>query len=159
MACMKPRRKGTKRFLRGTAPKGGGSSSKPANSFDSFPVCDKIIKKMDTENIKKLTKYWAKKKTVTGTNSREATASLRVPNAHLHPAPANGLLVEGNVGIGTTSPQQRLEVTSVMRLTPTDSPGVCNVTYKGSIYYNNSLSELCHCTGASWTQVDGGGGC
>jgi hypothetical protein len=65
----------------------------------------------------------------------------------------------GRVGIGTTSPIQKLEVSSIMRLTPTDDINICDSTTKGSIYYDNSLSELCDCNGVSWAQVDGGGSC
>jgi hypothetical protein len=65
----------------------------------------------------------------------------------------------GNVGIGTASPAQKLEVTSIMRLTPTDDVNACTASTKGSIYYDASLSELCDCNGVSWAQVDGGGSC
>lgn len=69
------------------------------------------------------------------------------------------ILANGSTGIGTTAPVQTLEVSNVMRLTPTDSPGVCGANQKGSLYYDNSLSELCDCDGAAWAQVDGGGAC
>jgi len=55
--------------------------------------------------------------------------------------------------------QGGMTISNVMRLTPTDSPGTCSATYKGSIYYDASLSELCDCDGTSWAQVDGGGAC
>lgn len=66
---------------------------------------------------------------------------------------------DGRLGIGTTAPQQQLEVNTTLRLTPTDAPGACSGTTKGSLYYDESLSELCDCNGSSWEQVDGGGAC
>jgi hypothetical protein len=66
---------------------------------------------------------------------------------------------DGNVGIGDTTPAQRLEVSNIMRLTPTDDVPACTSSTKGSIYYDNSLSELCDCNGIGWSQVDGGGTC
>ena len=76
-------------------------------------------------------------------------------------ANADRFLVEsdGNVGIGDSTPGQKLEITSVMRLTPTDSPGACTASQEGSLYYDDSLGELCDCDGSSWAQVDGGGAC
>jgi hypothetical protein len=65
----------------------------------------------------------------------------------------------GNVGIGTQSPNARLEVSSVMRLTPTDSPGTCDTNLEGSIFYAASYDEPCFCDGSNWKQLDGGGSC
>ena len=65
----------------------------------------------------------------------------------------------GNVGIGTTSPATMLEVSSVIRSTPTDSPGSCNSSIEGAMYYDDSLNEPCFCNGTAWQQFDGGGGC
>ena len=65
----------------------------------------------------------------------------------------------GNVGIGMTNPTQKLEISSVMRLTPTDAPGTCNAGAEGSVYADNSLNEPCYCNGANWKQFDGGGNC
>ena len=42
---------------------------------------------------------------------------------------------------------------------PTDSPGTCDGTTEGRIYYDASLDEPCFCNGSSWTQFDGGGSC
>lgn len=66
---------------------------------------------------------------------------------------------DGNVGIGTITPVVKLEVSSVIRSTPTDSPGTCNASIEGAMYYDDSLSEPCFCNGSSWRQFDGGGGC
>ncbi|MDP8212646.1 MAG: hypothetical protein P9X22_05055, partial [Candidatus Zapsychrus exili] len=66
---------------------------------------------------------------------------------------------DGNVGIGTTSPNQKLHVNAVMQLSPTDSPGTCDAAAEGSIYADDSLNEPCYCNGSAWTQFDGGGGC
>jgi hypothetical protein len=59
----------------------------------------------------------------------------------------------GKVGINTTSPAQPLEVSSVMRLTPTNSPGSCNAGTEGSVYYSSDFNELCFCDGSSWKRA------
>ena len=51
-----------------------------------------------------------------------------------------------------------LEV-DTFKTNPTDSPGSCNGTTEGHLYYDASLSEPCFCNGSSWTQFDGGGSC
>ena len=65
----------------------------------------------------------------------------------------------GNVGIGTTTPNSKLEVSSVIQSTPTDSPGTCNSNSEGGMYYDASLNEPCFCDGSNWKQFDGGGNC
>lgn len=52
-----------------------------------------------------------------------------------------------------------VDVSEVLKLAPTDSPPTCNAGAKGTIYYDDSLGELCDCNGSAWAQVDGGGGC
>lgn len=42
----------------------------------------------------------------------------------------------------------------VMRLTPTDNPGACGAATRGSIYFDNSTSNLCECDGIAWRQVN-----
>jgi hypothetical protein len=69
------------------------------------------------------------------------------------------ILNTGNVGINTTFPLQVLDVNGVMRLVPTDSPGDCNSTLKGSLYFDDSMSEPCFCNSTDWSQFDGGGAC
>lgn len=66
---------------------------------------------------------------------------------------------DGNVGVGTTTPNARLHVNAVMRLQPTDAPGVCNAGTRGAMYYDASMNEPCSCNGASWGQMDNGGVC
>ncbi len=65
----------------------------------------------------------------------------------------------GSIGINTTTPVQLLDVDGVMRLAPTDGPGVCNSTLKGSMYFDESMSEPCFCNSTDWSQFDGGGVC
>ena len=45
------------------------------------------------------------------------------------------------------------------RTNVTDSPGTCDTTTEGRIYYDASLDEPCFCNGTSWNQFDGGGAC
>lgn len=45
------------------------------------------------------------------------------------------------------------------RLQVTDSPGSCDGTTEGRLYYDASLDEPCFCNGSTWSQFDGGGGC
>lgn len=68
-------------------------------------------------------------------------------------------LLGGNVGIGTASPATRLEVSSVLRLTPTDAPGTCSSTLKGSMYFDDSQGEPCFCNGTNWVEFDSGNVC
>ena len=67
--------------------------------------------------------------------------------------------VTGKLGVGTTSPKAKLEVSSVIKSTPTDSPGTCNSDMRGGMYYDASLNEPCFCDGSNWKQFDGGGNC
>ena len=67
--------------------------------------------------------------------------------------------VSGKVGIGTSSPAAKLEVSSVMRLTPSDSPGPCDETTKGSLYFNGSGNRPCYCNGTDWVRMDGNTNC
>lgn len=64
-----------------------------------------------------------------------------------------------NIGINTKTPVQLLDVNGVMRMTPTDDPGDCDSNLKGSMYFDDSMSEPCYCNGSDWTQFDGGGTC
>ena len=66
---------------------------------------------------------------------------------------------DGRVGIGTTSPVQKLDVNAVMHLNPIDSPGACDSGVRGSVYYDDSMNEPCFCNGSAWVQFDGGGNC
>ncbi len=60
---------------------------------------------------------------------------------------------------GDLAASGRLRISSLMRLSPTDSPGTCNAGWEGSIYYDGSLNEPCFCDGSNWRQFDGGGTC
>ena len=63
------------------------------------------------------------------------------------------------LGIGNASPATTLEVTSVIKSTPTDAPGTCDANSEGGMYYDNSMNEPCFCDAANWVQFDGGGNC
>lgn len=65
----------------------------------------------------------------------------------------------GKVGIGTNSPETELEVSGIMRLTPSEIPAVCTPGLQGSVYYDSFLDEVCFCNGQNWMQMDGGGIC
>jgi hypothetical protein len=52
------------------------------------------------------------------------------------------------IGIGTTTPTQTLEVSSVIRLTPAAGPENCDSTTEGSVYYDSFFDELCYCGGS-----------
>jgi hypothetical protein len=47
----------------------------------------------------------------------------------------------------------------IFDLNPTDSPGTCDGTTEGRVYYDDSLAEPCFCNGSEWRQFDGGGTC
>jgi len=55
-------------------------------------------------------------------------------------------------GIYAAMPTSALDVNGEMKLQPTDSPGQCAATDTGSIYYDNSISELCTCNGTNWVK-------
>ena len=67
----------------------------------------------------------------------------------------------GAVGINTTYPSAgvNLEVSSIIKSTPTDSPGTCNSNTEGGMYYDASMQEPCFCNATNWVQFDGGGNC
>lgn len=64
-----------------------------------------------------------------------------------------------NVGIGATNPTAKLEVSYILRLTPTDAPGYCTSDLQGGVYFDQVLNEPCFCDGEYWYQFDGGGLC
>jgi hypothetical protein len=60
----------------------------------------------------------------------------------------------GNVGIGTTSPQATLDVSGYARLTLQSSqPVACSSTNQGAIALNH-LAQACACNGTSWIFAD-----
>ena len=70
-----------------------------------------------------------------------------------------GEMGSGKVVSWWRSDQDLFGIDHTLRLVPTDSPNTCNAAAKGNIYYDDGLSELCDCDGASWAQIDGGGAC
>jgi hypothetical protein len=67
----------------------------------------------------------------------------------------------GAVGINMTYPSTgvNLEVSSIIKSTPTDSPGACNVNTEGGMYYDASMKEPCFCNSTNWVQFDNGNPC
>ena len=63
-------------------------------------------------------------------------------------APATPPGIGGNVTIN-----------GFLQLEQTDVPGTCDVNTAGTIYYDNTLNEVCDCNGSSWAQIDGEGLC
>ena len=66
--------------------------------------------------------------------------------------PANSLIVEGDVGIGTTGPQADLEVNNTLRLNPTTAP---NHTVEGSLYYDSFSKKVKYHNGSGWQPMGG----
>ena len=64
----------------------------------------------------------------------------------------------GNVGIGTTTPDTKLEVNGIIKLTPQGSAPTCNVTTEGGTYYDDFTDHAYLCDGNNWNQIDGGAG-
>jgi hypothetical protein len=56
---------------------------------------------------------------------------------------------EGNVEI----------IDGVLKLNNTDSPGTCDGTTEGSLYYDATLNEPCFCNATNWLPLDGTGSC
>ncbi|OGW95299.1 MAG: hypothetical protein A3I73_02075 [Omnitrophica bacterium RIFCSPLOWO2_02_FULL_45_16] len=93
----------------------------------------------------------AKKGAIGETYSNPAT----IPDGSI---PTSGLLVEGNVGIGTTNPAAKLEVSGgSMRLAPTSQPAS---PQPGMIYYDSSTTPgiMKYWNGSAWVDMGGGGG-
>jgi hypothetical protein len=62
----------------------------------------------------------------------------------------------GVVGINTFNPSTgvNLEVSSVIKSTPTDTPGACNTDTHGGMYYDTSMNKPCYCNGINWLTFD-----
>jgi len=59
----------------------------------------------------------------------------------------------GNVGIGDTTPAVKLEVTGIIKSTPTASE-VCDADSEGGIYYDSDDNHFYGCNGSVWVQLD-----
>jgi hypothetical protein len=70
--------------------------------------------------------YWSK---ITGTND--------IQNDNI-----GNVIINSNLGIGTTTPTQRLQIDGALRLKPTGSTQQpsCSVSTAGSIWYKNTAS-------------------
>lgn len=65
----------------------------------------------------------------------------------------------GNVGVGTETPNTKLEVDNVLKITPytvagTD-PQACGLETEGAIYYKDSESRFYYCDGSEWKPFGG----
>lgn len=69
---------------------------------------------------------------------------------------SSGLTVDasGNVGIGTASPVQALEIAGGLRIGNSSTP--CNASTEGSIRYNSSSKRMEFCNATSWQQFSQG---
>ena len=60
---------------------------------------------------------------------------------------------DGNVGIGTTSPSSKLDVSGNIKVG--NSAVACNGTNEGQLRYNSSAKSMEFCNGTLWTSMDG----
>jgi hypothetical protein len=66
-------------------------------------------------------------------------------------APADGVLVQGRVGIGTTTPSQKLEVNGAVRLTPSGAP---TTPTAGTLYFDATNRRFFGYDGTTWKALD-----
>ena len=92
--------------------------------------------------------------TLNGINGGAAIGTYAVATTALN-TPTNGLIVSGNVGIGTTSPQSELQVAGG-EVQVGSSSNSCASVNNGAIRFSGTT--LYYCTGTTWTSIGGGGG-
>lgn len=86
-----------------------------------------------------------------GTTTMSASNALEVNGAASigytnTAAPSNGAIIEGNVGVGTTNPQETLDVAGVIKVAGTGSE-VCDATHAGAKRFNPSTGLMQTCFG------------
>ena len=64
-----------------------------------------------------------------------------------------GLLVNGNVGIGTVVPGATLEVNGTIKMTPRES-ATCDAAGEGSLFYNITDKHFYGCNSTEWLRID-----
>ncbi|MFH1354873.1 MAG: hypothetical protein ABIH19_01820 [Candidatus Omnitrophota bacterium] len=75
------------------------------------------------------------------------------------PAPADGVIIQGDVGIGTTAPAAKLEVDNMIRFTPrAGAPATWASGIPGRLAYSSSDAEFYYDNGSAWVAQGGGGG-
>jgi hypothetical protein len=70
-------------------------------------------------------------------------AAIGAGYAGVTAAPTNGAIIQGNVGIGTTSPMQSLDVNGAMKVA--GNGATCDASHVGSMHYNSvgGYMEIC----------------
>ncbi|WP_427722981.1 hypothetical protein [Bdellovibrio bacteriovorus] len=102
-------------------------SREDGGSTSSFPV--------DTANIK----------------DRAITREKLSPEIGVWELSSGNLSFDGNVGVGTSSPQATFEVNGDLKLGTTAD--ICNISKKGSLRYNDSENILEVCNGTLWSDT------
>ena len=74
-------------------------------------------------------------------------------NIVLTPKGSGYTLLNGNVGIGTTSPATKLDVNGIIKTQPR-STATCDTNAAGGIYYDSDDNHFYGCNGGTWIQLD-----